>query len=79
MARCLRVGGVEESWLVARRRKSVVRLESSAALLCDALSLIIPIRCVSFVMFDFVASSNIDTVTSHYSRAWCLKNLMLES
>lgn len=50
MARCLLVGGAEQSWLVARSKESVTRLESSAALLCDALSLSIPIRCVSFVM-----------------------------
>lgn len=50
MARCLLVGGAEQSWLVARSKESVVRLESSAALLCDALSFSIPIRRVSFVM-----------------------------
>lgn len=68
MARGLHVRGVEESWLVARRRKSVVHLESSTALLCDALSLIIRIICVSFFMLDFVVSSKINTITSHYSR-----------
>ena len=48
--RCFWVGGVKESWLVARRRESVVRWESNAALLCEALSLIMPISSVSLVI-----------------------------
>lgn len=51
MESCFEVGGVKESWLVARKREKVARLESNAALLCDALSLSMPIRSVSFVIF----------------------------
>lgn len=41
--RCLGVGGEKVSWLVTRKRNSFVGFESNAALLCEALSLIIPI------------------------------------
>lgn len=55
----LSVGGVKESWGVARKRERVVGLESNAALLCEALSLIMFIRFVtlSFVMFLLPVSS----------------------
>lgn len=43
-------GGVKESWVVARRRERVVRLERMAALPCEALSLIMPISSFSFVI-----------------------------
>lgn len=56
---CLWVGGVKESCVVARKRERVVDLESNAALLCEALSLIMFIRfvTVSFVMFLLFVSS----------------------
>lgn len=47
---CLGVGGVKESWLVARRRQRVARFESKAALPCEALSFITPMRSLSLAM-----------------------------
>jgi len=48
--RCLEVGGVKESWLVARRRERVARWERTAAFPCEALSLMMPMRSLSLVI-----------------------------
>lgn len=49
VVRCLCAGGAKESWVVARKRERVFRFDKIAALLCEALSFIIPIT--SFIFF----------------------------
>lgn len=46
--RCFCVGGVNESWLVARRRERVVGFDKITALPLDALSFNMPITSFSF-------------------------------
>lgn len=64
VAMCLTLGGLKESWVVARRRarwrEGLLGLESRAALLWEALSLIRPMMSLTFVtcpMPPFLASS----------------------
>lgn len=54
VVRCLCVGGLKESWVVARRRERVLRLDKIAALLCEALSFTMLITSFSF----FIESQN---------------------
>jgi len=62
VVRCLCFAGLKESCVVARRRKRVLRFDKIAALLCDALSFIIPITSFSFFIEPlFLASMWITT------------------
>lgn len=66
VVRCFGLGGVEGSWVVARRRDRwrvrVLGLEITAALLCDTLSLIMPIR--------FAKSPMIRKISTYAAAEW---------